>query len=45
MLVSDFVQIDRPFARCATSWWPRGRDWLGDSLVAAYEEASSSAFG
>ena len=38
MLVSDFVQIDRPFAAVRDELVAAGRDWLGDSLVAAYEE-------
>ena len=38
MLVSDFVQIDRPFAAVRDELVAAGPDWLGDSLVAAYEE-------
>ncbi|MGD1053563.1 MAG: hypothetical protein ABR950_07015 [Candidatus Dormibacteria bacterium] len=51
MLVSDFVQIDRPFADVRDELVAAGPDWLGDSLVAAYKEGEqlslrvSSAIG
>jgi hypothetical protein len=38
MLVSDFVQIDRPFADVCDELVASGPAWLGESLVAAYEE-------
>ena len=38
MLVSDFVQIDRPFAAVRDDLVASGPAWLGESLVAAYEE-------
>jgi hypothetical protein len=38
VLVSDFVQIDRPFAAVSDELVAAGPGWLGDSLVAAYEE-------
>ena len=38
MLVSDFVQIDRPFAAVSEELVAAGPAWLGDSLVAAYAE-------
>jgi hypothetical protein len=51
MLVSDFVQIDRPFEEVRDELVAAGPDWLGASLVAAYEEGEqlslrvSSAIG
>jgi hypothetical protein len=51
MLVSDFVQIDRPFDDVRNELVAAGPDWLGDLLVAAYEEGEqlslrvSSAIG
>jgi hypothetical protein len=38
VLVSDFAQIDRPFEAVRDELVAAGPDWLGDSLVAAYEE-------
>ena len=38
MLVSDFVQIDRPFDAVRTELVDSGSAWLRESLVAAYEE-------
>ena len=38
VLVSDFVQIDRPFAAVSDELVAAGPGWLGDSLVAAYAE-------
>ena len=51
MLVSDFVQIDQPFEEVRDELVAAGPDWLGASLVAAYEEGEqlslrvSSAIG
>jgi hypothetical protein len=38
MLVSDFVQIDRPFAAVRDELAASGPSWLADSAVAAYAE-------
>jgi hypothetical protein len=38
MLVSDFVQIDRPFDAVRDELVASVPAWLGESLVAAYEE-------
>ncbi|MGA3184709.1 MAG: hypothetical protein ABSE52_08955 [Candidatus Dormibacteria bacterium] len=38
MLVSDFVQIDRPFDAVRDELVTAGPGWLAESLVAAYEE-------
>jgi hypothetical protein len=38
MMVSDFVQIDRPFTAVRDELVASGPAWLGESLVAAYEE-------
>ena len=38
MLVCDFVQIDRPFAAVCDELVAAAPGWLGESLVAAYEE-------
>ncbi|MGA9112811.1 MAG: hypothetical protein WB802_03295 [Candidatus Dormiibacterota bacterium] len=38
VLVSDFVQIDRPFAAVSDELVAAGPGWLGESLVAAYAE-------
>ncbi|MGD1033144.1 MAG: hypothetical protein ABR977_01765 [Candidatus Dormibacteria bacterium] len=38
VLVSDFVQIDRPFDAVSDELVAAGPGWLGDSLVAAYAE-------
>ncbi len=38
VLVSDFIQIDRPFAAVSDELVAAGPSWLGDSLVAAYAE-------
>jgi hypothetical protein len=38
VLVSDFVQIDRPFAEVRDELAESGAGWLADSAVAAYEE-------
>lgn len=38
MLVSDFVHIDRPFDSMREALEASGPAWLGESLVAAYEE-------
>jgi hypothetical protein len=38
MLVSDFVQIDRPFAAVRDAFLAAEPGWLSDSAVAAYEE-------
>jgi hypothetical protein len=38
MLVSDFVQIDRPFSAVRDDLTAAGPGWLADSAVAAYEE-------
>jgi len=38
VLVSDFVQIDRPFAAVRDALEVSGPAWLGESLVAAYAE-------
>jgi hypothetical protein len=38
VLVSDFAQIDRPFAVVSDELVASGPGWLGDSLVAAYAE-------
>jgi carbon monoxide dehydrogenase subunit G len=51
VLVSDFAQIDRPFEAVREELVASGSAWLGDSLVAAYEEGErlslkvSSAIG
>jgi hypothetical protein len=51
MLVSDFVQIDHPFDDVRDELVAAGPDWLGDLLIAAYEEGEqlslrvSSAIG
>jgi len=51
MLVSDFAQIDRPFDAVRDQLVEAGPGWLGESLVAAYEEGErlslrvSSAIG
>jgi hypothetical protein len=39
MLVSDFVHIDRPFARVRQELAAAGPAWLADSAVAAYTES------
>lgn len=38
MLVSDFAQIDRPFDAIRDELVASGSAWLGELLVAAYEE-------
>jgi hypothetical protein len=38
MLVSDFVQIDLPFETVREELVNSGPAWLGESMVAAYEE-------
>ena len=38
VLVSDFVQIDRPFDAVSDELVAAGPGWLGESLVAAYAE-------
>ena len=38
VLVSDFLQINRPFATVRDELVSSGPSWLGESLVAAYEE-------
>jgi hypothetical protein len=51
VLISDFAQIDRPFEAVRDQLVTSGPAWLGESLVAAYEEGErlslrvSSAFG
>ena len=39
MLVSDFVQIDRPFPAVLDEMVASGPVWLAESAVAAYEES------
>lgn len=38
MLVSDFVQVERPFPAVRDALLASGSGWLADSAIAAYEE-------
>ncbi len=38
MLVSDFLQVERPFAAIRAQFGSSGPAWLVDSAIAAYEE-------
>jgi hypothetical protein len=38
MLVSDFLQVDRPFTAVRAEFGASGPEWLADSAIAAYAE-------